>query len=164
MRVILLAIFVTLSAIMTGVSAQPRYDSAVITRCSAASSNKKDTLATVTYFVNGDTLFMDKQFSFVHLIYSSRQTGKMYIDGKSDSPIVKERKGKWWYVILRRSKALAADAYLTMVVLRDYHYPNMSARRICADAYLYNDTKENGNAKTRIATSNMKKALKLINH
>ena len=164
MRVILLAIFITLATIMTEASAQPRYDSAFITRCLSTSSSKMDTLATVRYFVNGDTLFMDKQFSFVHLIYSSRQTGKMYIDGKSDSPIVKERKGKWWYVILRRSKTLAADAYLSKVVLRDYHYPNMPKRRICADACLYNDTKENGNAKTRIATSNMKKVLKLINH
>ena len=116
----------------------------------------------VHYYVADNTLYFDRQFHWCQIIYSSTQTGKMLTDGKSQSPIIKNKNGKWWYVDISRSTEHTEDAYVSAIVLRDCVIEGDPKIHRCADAYLYNVTKEIRRDKTKSLTTNVKRLLNLL--
>lgn len=135
------------------------YETKLIQRSTAPTGGKMQTLGIVRYYTHKDTIFMDRRFSWVEVKYSNRRTGKMDIRGLGEGPIIhdKDRKGKWWYAVIRHSKYLnKKDFYVSAVILRGCHVKNEPKIHIAWDAYLYNITMEIGRDKT---TGNPSKAI-----
>lgn len=129
-----------------------RYDTMTVKRCIDPRTGKIQTLGIVRYYTHKDTLFMDRRFSMVHVIYSNRKTGRVDTSGNGGAFVIHDnnRKGKWWYAIVSRSPELSKkDFYVSAIVLRDCHVKKEPKRHICWDAHLYNITKEIGRNKTK---------------
>lgn len=105
----------------------------------------RQTLATVRYYVSGDTLYVDKKFKNVGFMYSDTKTGRMVL--KQRSLLFRGRKkGSWWYVPLREEPITAPEqgAKLSGIALRGYDQgpAKPGTVRRAADAYIYNATRE----------------------
>lgn len=175
MKTRILKIVTTIAAVlmivtMAGATASShgrRYDTMPIKRCVDSKHHTMETLGKVTYYVHKDTLLMDRRFSWVQLIYTSRKTGKMDIGGNGGSFIIhdNDRRGRWWYAVVSPSKYLnPKDYYVSAIILRSCHASNESKTHIAWDAYLYNKTKEIARDQTMgEPTKSIKQLLDYIN-
>ena len=155
------AIRTTISALMLMLSMSSYAQTTDVCQIKRSVNNKTEYLGDVHYYVNGDTLFFDKQFSCCQVIYSSKKTGKMNTDGLPESIILKNKikKGQWWYAVIKRTALLPSDYDVSAIVLRNYILPNEPKIHRCADAYLYNAANEIGRDKTLTPTKNIQKLL-----
>lgn len=141
------------------------YDSCEIKRCINAKTHEMESSGFVKYHVNEDTLFMDRHFHFVSIIYSAPD-GKMDTSGRAQSPVIHEndKKGDWWYAVIRRSTLHPQDYKVTGIVCRALYVENEHESHIVSDAYLYNKT--NGISRDKTVgepTTNIKKLLNMLN-
>lgn len=143
------------------------YDTMSIKRCVDSKHHTMQTLGDVRYYSHKDTLFMDRRFCWVQLIYSNRITGKMDTGGNGGAFIIhnNDKKGKWWYAVIRRSKYLKQKDYnVSAIILRSCYVDNEPKVHIAWDAYLYNKTKEIAHDRTVGGpTKSIKQLLDYIN-
>lgn len=134
----------TMSGATTANDGRP-YDTMSIKRCVDSKHHTFQILGDVRYYSYKDTLFMDRRFSWVQLIYSNRITGKMDICGNGGAFIIhnNDKKGKWWYAVISPSKYLNHKAYnVSAIILRSCHVDNEPKVHIAWDAYIFNKTNE----------------------
>lgn len=116
-------------------------DSGVVFRVQDDGTRNK--VCDIQYYVNGDTLFVNQQFKHLGFIFSDKRTGKMIL--KQEMVLFyNNHHGPWWYVIVNKNTVCKPNnSKLTAVVLRDcmLGVKPKSIHR-CADAYLYNVSKE----------------------
>lgn len=149
---------------MSAMSATIKTDTASVMRCIDVKTHKIEYHGNVTYYVNGDTLFMSRQFSYVHIIRSDKATGKMILTPSNESVVIKQRKGPWWYAIIKKYPASSRTSVVTAIALRNCKDTKEPKYHICCDAYLYNVTNEIGRSRTKgSANTNVQKILNILN-
>lgn len=118
------------------------YDSCMIKHCVNAKTGEMKTVGKLYYYVSGDTLFMSEHFHFVGMLYSDTE-GNLDISGRAQSPVIHEgdKKGDWWFAVIKRSTLLPEDYKVTGIVCRCLYVENERETHIASDAYLYNVTK-----------------------
>lgn len=148
---------------MSAMSATIKTDTASVMRCTDVKTHKMEYHGNVAYYVNGDTLFMSRQFSYVQIIRSDRGSGNMILTPSNESVVIKQRKGSWWYAIIKKYPESSRTSVVTAIALRNCKDTKEPKYHICWDAYIYNVTNEIGRSKTNVSpNTNVQKLLKIL--
>ena len=100
-------------------------------------THRYETLCSVHYYMSGDTVFVDKQYSFLGVQFSDNAT-KGIVQEKA---FLFSKKGNLWYTVIAKDKARhIGNSYVSAIVFRDCRW-NQSQKRQCYDSYVYNISK-----------------------
>ena len=101
------------------------------------STHKYETLCSVHYYMSGDTVFVDKQYSFLGIQFSDNTTRKIV----QEKALLFRKKGNVWYAVIDNDKAKhIGNSYVSAIVFRDCRW-NQPQKRQCYDSYVYNISK-----------------------
>ena len=101
------------------------------------STHKYETLCSVHYYMSGDTVFVDKQYSFLGIQFSDNTTRKIV----QEKALLIRKKGNVWYAVIDNDKAKhIGNSYVSAIVFRDCRW-NQPQKRQCYDSYVYNISK-----------------------
>ena len=100
-------------------------------------THRYETLCSVHYYMRGDTVFVDKQYSFLGVQFSDNAT-KGIVQEKA---FLFNKKGNLWYAVIDKDKAKhIRNSYVSAIVFRDCRW-NQPQKRQCYDSYVYNISK-----------------------
>ena len=100
-------------------------------------THRYETLCSVNYYMNGDTVFVDKQYSFLGIQFSDNAT-KGIVQEKA---FLFNKKGSVWYAVIDKDKAKhIGNSYVSAIVFRDCRW-RQPQKRQCYDSYVYNISK-----------------------
>ena len=100
-------------------------------------THRYETLCSVHYYMRGDTVFVDKQYSFLGIQFSDNVTRGIV----QEKAFLFSKKGNLWYAVITKEKAKhIGNSYVSAIVFRDcrWHQPQ---KRQCYDSYVYNISK-----------------------
>ena len=135
-------IFITMLFAAVGVLSAASYVSPFeVSTVDAVRFNKNthryETLCSVHYYMNGDTVFVDKQYSFFGVQFSDNASKKIV----QEKAFLFKKKGNVWYAIIDKDKAKhVGNSYVSAIVFRDCRW-NQPQKRQCYDSYVYNISK-----------------------
>ena len=100
-------------------------------------THRYETLCSVHYYMRGDTVFVDKQYSFLGVQFSDNAT-KGIVQEKA---FLFSKKGNLWYTVIAKDKARhIGNSYVSAIVFRDCRW-RQPYKRQCYDSYVYNISK-----------------------
>ena len=100
-------------------------------------THRYETLCSVHYYMSGDTVFVDKQYSFLGVQFSDNATREIV----QEKAFLFSKKGNMWYAVINKDKAkYIGNSYVSAIVFRDCRW-NQSQKRQCYDSYVYNISK-----------------------
>ena len=100
-------------------------------------THKYETLCSVNYYMSGDTVFVDKQYSFLGIQFSDNTTRKIV----QENALLFRKKGNVWYTVIDNDKAKhIGNTYVSAIVFRDCRW-RQPQKRQCYDSYVYNISK-----------------------
>ena len=100
-------------------------------------THRYETLCSVHYYMNGDTVFIDKQCSFLGVQFSDNATRQIV----QEKAFLFKKKGNLWYAVIAKEKAKhIRNSYVSAIVFRDCRW-NQPQKRKCYDSYVYNISK-----------------------
>ena len=100
-------------------------------------THRYETLCSVHYYMSGDTVFVDKQYSFLGVQFSDNATRKIV----QEKAFLFNKKGNMWYAVINKGKAKhIGNSYVSAIVFRDCRW-NQPQKRQCYDSYVYNISK-----------------------
>ena len=100
-------------------------------------THRYETLCSVHYYMSGDTVFVDKQYSFLGVQFSDNAT-KGIVQEKA---FLFSKKGNLWYTVIDKEKAKhIGNSYVSAIVFRDCRW-RQPQKRQCYDSYVYNTSK-----------------------
>ena len=100
-------------------------------------THRYETLCSVHYYMSGDTVFVDKQYSFLGVQFSDNTTREIV----QEKPFLFKKKGNLWYAVIDKDKAKhIGNSYVSAIVFRDCRW-NQRQNRQCYDSYVYNTSK-----------------------
>ena len=100
-------------------------------------THRYETLCAVHYYMNGDTVFVDKQYSFLGVQFSDNATREIV----QEKAFLFKKKGNVWYTVITKDKAKhIGNSYVSAIVFRDCRW-NQRRNRQCYDSYVYNISK-----------------------
>ena len=100
-------------------------------------THRYETLCSVHYYMSGDTVFVDKQYSFLGVQFSDNATRKIV----QEKAFLFSKKGNMWYAVIAKDKAKhIGNSYVSAIVFRDCRW-RQPQKRQCYDSYVYNISK-----------------------
>ena len=100
-------------------------------------THRYETLCSVHYYMSGDTVFVDKQYSFLGVQFSDNATRGIV----QEKAFLFSKKGSMWYAVITKDKAKhIGNSYVSAIVFRDCRW-NQPQNRQCYDSYVYNISK-----------------------
>ena len=100
-------------------------------------THRYETLCSVHYYMSGDTVFVDKQYSFLGVQFSDNATRKIV----QEKAFLFSKKGSMWYAVIDKEKAKhIGNSHVSAIVFRDCRW-NQPHKRQCYDSYVYNTSK-----------------------
>ena len=135
-------VFITMLVAAVSVFAASLYDSpSEVSTVDAVrfnkSTHKYETLCSVHYYMSGDTVFVDKRYSFLGIQFSDNVTREIV----QEKAFLFSKKGSMWYAVITKEKAKhIGNSYVSAIVFRDCRW-NQPQKRQCYDSYVYNISK-----------------------
>ena len=100
-------------------------------------THRYETLCSVHYYMIGDTVFVDKRYSFLGIQFSDNVTREIV----QEKAFLFSKKGNMWYAVIAKDKAKhIGNSYVSAIVFRDCRW-NQPQKRQCYDSYVYNISK-----------------------
>ena len=100
-------------------------------------THRYETLCSVHYYMSGDTVFVDKQYSFLGVQFSDNATREIV----QEKAFLFSKKSNMWYAVIDKEKAKhIGNSYVSAIVFRDCRW-NQPQKRQCYDSYVYNISK-----------------------
>ena len=100
-------------------------------------THRYETLCSAHYYMRGDTVFTDKQYSFLGVQFSDNATREIV----QEKAFLFSKKGNMWYAVITKDKAKhIGNSYVSAIVFRDCRW-NQPQNRQCYDSYVYNISK-----------------------
>ena len=100
-------------------------------------THRYETLCSVHYYMSGDTVFVDKQYSFLGVQFSDNATREIV----QEKAFLFSKKGNMWYAVINKDRTKhIGNSYVSAIVFRDCRW-NQSQKRQCYDSYVYNISK-----------------------
>ena len=100
-------------------------------------THRYETLCSVHYYMSGDTVFVDKQYSFLGVQFSDNATREIV----QEKAFLFSKKGNMWYAVIGKEKAKCiGNSYVSAIVFRDCRW-RQPQKRQCYDSYVYNISK-----------------------
>ena len=135
--VLITMLFVAVSVLSAASYVSPSEVSTVDAVRFNKNTHRYETLCSVHYYMNGDTVFVDKQYSFFGVQFSDNASKKIV----QEKAFLFKKKGNVWYAIIDKDKAKhVGNSYVSAIVFRDCRW-NQPQKRQCYDSYVYNISK-----------------------
>ena len=100
-------------------------------------THRYETLCSAHYYMRGDTVFTDKQYSFLGVQFSDNATKEIV----QEKAFLFSKKGNMWYAVINKNKAKhIGNSHVSAIVFRDCRW-NQPQKRQCYDSYVYNISK-----------------------
>ena len=100
-------------------------------------THRYETLCSVHYYMSGDTVFTDKQYSCLGSQFSDNATRGIV----QEKAFLFSKKGSMWYAVITKEKAKhIGNSHVSAIVFRDCRWRQPQNRQ-CYDSYVYNISK-----------------------
>ena len=80
-----------------------------------ANTGKLECCGKVNYYMSGDTLYMNKPFGSVIIIFTYNKTHKMCINGDGNLFAVKKKKSGLWYAVIKKDIDTPKGCYVSII-------------------------------------------------